>query len=257
MEAVTTQPMPRSVFIADDREYHRIGADPKTVGLLQETDSMIMPVTADPEVNRDHVLFVRQAISSAGQLVPGALLVKNPYDSTSYEFAEYAVEAFASAKYHALANVARLLGARSVSFLEVKVEQKDATWAAELRAKLSMGGGEAATRHEIKKRVEDSLQGQMKFVGAEPDAPAAIAYLASHRLVADHQLNALIEMRTGDNAMSTYQMVFNGVKEADANFRSAISLANSGPVKAVEVGGTFTRTVSSVSRIEIKIEIEF
>lgn len=250
-------PLPRSVFIADDRLYHAIAGDPKTVQLLVDPDSMIVPYSAKAEVNAAAVTAVRRIVIAAGQLAVGALLIKNPYDDASYELADAAIEAFTSAKYHVLANVARLLGAKSVRFVEAKVEQTNVKWDAELKAKLHIGGGAANASREVEKRVEESLEGVLQFAGGDADVDEALDYLRSRRLLADQQLNALIEMRKGANQMSDYQMKFNGVKEADASFRSAVNLANAGPVKALGVGASFSRTVTSLGRIEITIKITF
>jgi hypothetical protein len=249
--------LPRSVFVADNRLYRAISSDPKSVDLLADDDSMIVPYSARPEVNADAVAAVRKILIGAGQLSPEALLIRNPYDEASYELAEYAIESFASAKYHALANVARLLGATSVSFLEAKVEQTNVAWLAEIKSKLQVAGGDAESSSEIKKRVEDSLEGQLAFAGGDAKVDEAVSYLSRRRLLADQQLNALVEMRSGANPMESYQMTFNGTKEATASFRSALNLANAGPVKALGVGAAFSRTVTSVSRIEIRIKITF
>ena len=250
-------PLPRSVLVVDDRTYWRIAADASSVDLLADAEAMIVPYSATPEVNSGEVARVRDLVQASGQLSTGALLIKNPYDDSGYELADFAIEAFASAKYHALANVARLLGATSVAFLEARVEQANSKWVADIKAAVKLGSGDAEASREVKKKVEDSLEGRIEFPGGDPDIDAAVAYLGRRRLASDQQLASLVDMRSGDNSMNSYKMLINGAKEADANFRSAVNLANSGPVKMLGVGASFTRTVRMVSRIEIKIEITF
>jgi len=249
--------LPRSVWIAEDRTYWDIAADPQSVDLLADVDAMIVPYSAAPEVNTDAVIRVRELLERAAQWSVGTLLVKNPYDDDSYEPAVTAIETFTSVKYHALSNVARILGATSVSFVDVRVDQSASKWFAGINATVKIAAGEGDASREVKKKVEESLKGVMTFGGGDPDPKAALAYLSRRRLMGDHQLRSLVDMRTGNNPISSYEMVIDGVKESDGNFRSALKLANAGPVKAFDIGGSFSTAVSTLSRVEVRIKIAF
>lgn len=47
------------------------------------------------------------------------------------------------------------------------------------------------------------------------------------------------------------------MRESAANFSSALNIANAGPVKAVDIGVTFAKTVKAIREVEFKTEIEF
>lgn len=249
--------LPRSVLVADGQLYRNISQSPDSIGLLEDLEAMVIPHSGKAEANEQEVLSVRELLSAAGQLISGTLLIRNPYDAASYEFAEYAIETFAIAKYHALANVARLLGAREVHFLEAKVDHDIAKWGAVATATVPAGGGEAELSNEVTKKLEERLESVMKFEGSGPDPEDALAYLRQRNLSNDQQLRGLVEMRTGTNPLTEYKMTLSGTRESTANLKSALKIANAGPVKAVDIGGSFSKSAEWISSIEITTEIKF
>lgn len=252
-----SQVRPRSVLVASDPLYRRMAQDRDSVALLEDLEAMVVPFSDEPQANAALVLSVRDLVARDGKLVSGALLVKNPYDTDGYEFAEHAVETFASAKYHHLANVARILGAKEVQFVEAKIERSDGAISGGAKIKLPSGGGDASAGRDVSKRLEQRLAGQMEFPGAEAAPDVAAAYVAKHNLSNDHQLTALVEMRTGLNPLNRYKMTLSGTREAEANLRIALRIASAGPVEAANIGADFSRTVKAISSIEITTEITF
>ena len=244
---------PRSVLVVPNALYLDLSQDPDRVALLEDVDAMILPYSATPQINESHVAMVRTALEDAGQLTSGSLLIKNPYDASRYEFAEFAIEAFAGAKYHALANVARLLGAKEIHFIEAKVDQNKVNHDGSAKVKTPAVNADLDLSSEVTKRLE----GQMKFPGSAPDPEEALAYLARRFLSNDQHLRDLIEMRTGSNLISDYKMALNGTRESAANLKSGLSLAKALPATSIQFAGAFTRTAESISSIEITTEITF
>src|SRR5690606_32223122 len=203
------------------------------------------------------VASIRDVLSAAGQLIPGALLIKNPYQTASYEFADFAIETFASAKYHALAEVARLLGAKTIHFVHAKVDHDVARWGGGATAQIPAAGGEAEVSNEVTKKLEERLEGEMMFTGSDAAPEDALACLRERNLTNDPQLQGLVEMRTGANPILQYKMTLSGTRESAANLTSALKIANAGPVKAVNIGTSFSRTANSISSIEITTKITF
>ena len=107
-EFVSIPRMPKSVLVATDSLYEELASGPNTVDLLQGLDAMVIPFSAAPHFNEDAVFQLRDHLVQHGQLVKGSLLIKNPYDPDTFELADNAMAAFTDAKYHAMANVARL-----------------------------------------------------------------------------------------------------------------------------------------------------
>jgi hypothetical protein len=254
--ARATAPTPRSVLVADESLYLELKT-PKYIGLLDDLDAMVVPYSGTAQVHAEQVAAMRELLVASDQLIPRALLVKNPYEAASYEFAELAVEAFVSTKYHALANVARLLGAKQVRFIEAKADRNTSSFGAELKARIPIGGGQAKVDRQIAKKLEARLEGQMSFPGGEAAIDDALAYLRRRNLANDHQLRDLVEMRTGGNRITEYKVTFSGTREATANLRSALTIASADPVKSIDFGATFSSSAESISNIEITTEIHF
>lgn len=257
-EGLSESPVrPRTVLVADDQLYFRIAQDPQNVHLLDDTSAMIVPFRGRPEVNEAQVQAIRTLLENAGRLVPRALLILNPYDADSYEIADDAIEAFSVAKYHAFANVSRLLGAKEVRFLDARIESERADWQAKVAALLPVGGGEAEASRDIVKRIEERLSGRLQFMGGAPEPDAASEYLRRSHLSHDPVLRSLVDMRTGGNLITSYEFTLSGTRESTANLSSALQIASAGPVKALEIGAKFSTTAQSVRDIEIKTEITF
>ncbi|MFJ4998645.1 hypothetical protein ACIP5T_10860 [Microbacterium sp. NPDC088619] len=250
---------PRSVLVADDSLYLDITGDSDSVALVDDLDAMVVPYSVMPAGNETQVNAVRELLRAAGQLIPGALLIKNPYESEVFEFSEYALESFASAKYHHLATVAKLLGATDVRFEDAKIERQTASTNGGVRAMIpGLGGGDTDVSKEVARKLDARLEGQLTFGGGEPDPEAALEFLRRHNLANDQQLKSLVEMRTGSNPIQGYRMTLSGTRESDANLRAALSIAESvSGKKGINVGASFTREVKSIRSIEITTSIRF
>jgi len=257
MESQSDRTLPRSVLVAEDSFYREILHSSDLVAMLDNRDAMVIPASGRAEVYEKESAAIRAVLVSAGQLIPNALLVRNPYEAASYEFAADAVEAFSNAKYHALANVARLLGAREIKFVDAQADQSSSSWAADVMAKIPIGGGGSKATNDVTKKLEKKLEGSMTFPGGEPAPADALAYLRRRNLSNDQQLQDLVEMRTGTNLISHYRMRLSGTRESAANLESALNIANVGPAKAISIGGNFTKTADALSSIEITTEITF
>lgn len=142
-------------------------------------------LAATAELNARAVASVHSLLQSSGQLAAGALLIRNPYEPDSYEMSEDAIESFSVAKYHAFANVSRMLGAKQVRFLEAKAESQDESWQAKIAAILPAGSGDAEAVRDVAKKLDDRLSGHLTFEGGAPDPEAAREYLRRSYLTHD------------------------------------------------------------------------
>jgi len=256
--------MPRSVLVAADDLYLRLADSPRDVALLDDLNAMVIPYSVQPVFHVTEVASVREHLLETGKHVPGSLLIKNPYDIDSYEFAESAIEAFASAKYHAMANVARLLGAREVQFKEARVETRQKEWAFGLKgnAKAINADGEATS--QVKDQIRAQLHGQLTFPGSRPRVLEALEYMKRRNLSDDQQLRDLVDMRDDrgldgpdQNLVQSQVVRVSGTREAESSFRSALSIANAGPIKALQIATSFAKSATSIRNIEIVTEITF
>lgn len=249
--------LPRTVLVADDDLYLQLENDPRSVPLLEDLDAMIVPYRQAAGVNSRQVSAIRDVLLASGQLTRDALLVRSPYEASSYEPAESAPEVFASTKYHAVAVVAGLLGATTMQIVEATVDRTTGRWGSDLSLKLPLFGGGAKASREVTKRLEKRLEAKTTYVGSDPDPDAALAYLSTRNLLTDPQLRGLVELRSGKNLAAKYTLTFNGTRESATNLKAALDLASSVPLKRANVGATFTRTFESISTIAITTEITF
>jgi len=255
---------PRSVLVAADDLYLKIASSPKDVGILDDLNSMVVPYSIQPSFHPTEVVIVREHLLRTGKLVPGSLLIKNPYDLESYEFAESAIEAFASAKYHAMANVARLLGAKEVQFKEARIETQQRDWGFGFKGNAKAVEVDGDASRQVKDQIKAQLQGQLTFPGSRPRVVEALEYMKRRNLSDDQQLRDLVDMRDDrgldddDKNLVTSQVVrISGTREAESSFRSALGIANAGPIKALRIATTFTNSATSIRNIEIVTEITF
>lgn len=248
---------PRSVLVATDATYRKMADTRDSIALLEDTEAMIVPFSEEPQANEARVLAVRELLRRDGKLASGVLLIKNPYDADGYELAEHAVETFASEKYHHLANVARILGATEVQFVEAKIERAESNTQGGVKVKIPIGGGDASAGRDVSKKLEQRLAGQMTFPGAESAPEVAAAYVEKHNLGNDHQLIALVEMRSGLNQINRYKMTLSGTREAEANLKSALRIAAAGTGEVAKIGANFARTTGAINSVEITTEITF
>ena len=249
--------MPKSVLVASDELYQQIAAGPDSVDLLQSLDAMVVPYSVSPHFHELQVVAVREHLETQGQLINGSLLIKNPYDPDSFELAENAIAAFTDAKYHAMANVARLLGAVEVTLKETRVESQIEAWNAQLKGRFRIGDGKASAQREVKKKISALLDVHFVFRGGAPSLEEAREYLERRNLTNDYRLRELLEMRTGASKIIKCELKMSGTKESDSNFASGLELANAGPVKLLQIGASFTKTLQSVKNVEVTTEILF
>lgn len=257
VESGTALKMPKSVLVAPDALYLQIAAGADSVDLLQSRDAMVVPYSMSPHFHQQDVLRVREHLQNQGQLVKGSLLIKNPYDPDTFELADNAIAAFTDAKYHAMANVARLLGALEITLKETRVESHVEAWNAELKARFKIGDGKASAKKEVKKKISALLDVHFEFPGGQPDPVQALEYLERRNLAHDYRLRDLIEMRSGSSQVIKYEMKLSGTRESDSHLACGLELANAGPVKLLQIGASFTKTVESVKNVEITTEILF
>lgn len=249
--------MPRSVLVASDALYLQLASDPDTIGLLQRVDAMVVPYAANPLFNESRVLRVREHLDLRSQLTEGSILIKNPFDLDSFEIAENAIAAFTADKYRVMAKLAALLGAVEVTLGEARVESERAEWSGDLKSRFKIGSGASSAKREVRGQVTSRISAHLTFPGGSPSLEQAREHLDRHNLSRDNELNALVQLREGPYPVIRFEMKMSGTKELESSLRCALDLANAGPVKLLQIGGSFTKTANVIKDIEITTTIDF
>lgn len=250
--------MPKSVFVTDDATYRKLINDPKGVLLVEDTEALIVPYSAKPEANDALVRDIRDTLISAGRLESGSLVIKNPFEPMQYEPASSAIETFSMAKYYHFANLAKLLGAKSLSFQEAADEQQSSSVKAGASIKASKAAEAKANLNQAATAaLKSNLQQNMIFGGSDPQIDQATAYLEKHFLNFDQQMTSLIELRSGANPIQSYHVTVNLSKESESTLNVGLALTEKLSMIGVNLGGSLNKAGFASSNIEVVTEITF
>lgn len=249
--------MPKSVFVADDATYRKLLDDAKGIALVENAEALIVPFSATPQANTDLVTEVRDWLIARGQFETGTLLVKNPFEQQQYELAASAVETFSIAKYFHFANLAKLLGARELSFHEANVEQSKQQTKVAAEPKARGVSVKATVDHAASAELKSQLRQKMDFPGSEPAIEEAYAFLQKHFLNFDQQMVSLIELRSGNNPIQEYHVTINLSKESESTLKVGLALTEKLSTFGIGLSSSMSRAASESQSIDVTIDITF
>jgi hypothetical protein len=232
-----------------DKTYRSLANDTDRASLLEDREAVVVPFSAEPVVQPEHVAAVRELLMARDLLTADRVLVRNPYDVSSYEYAEDAIETFASAKYHHLATIVSLLGGQSIKFLKVEIVQTKSELRGGFKFK-AFANGDADFNRLVKSKLEGRFDGAIEFRGSEPDSDRARAFARDKRLENDPQVYALIEMCASGNTPLKYKMEVNGLRESTKNFKAGLAAATA-LQNQIQGGATFARAAEAIHSIKI------
>ena len=251
-EIVTALP-PAAIVVAD-KAYRAIASDPLRVHLLDAPDSLVVPYSAEPVARAESVLAVRDKLIARDMLNVDQLLVRNPYDVSAYTPADDAVETFVKAKYYHLASIAGLLGATSVKFVKVEIEQEKSDFLTKVKSDMKAVTGAADVGQSVKKNLEGRFDASTEYVGKEADVAGAREFMIARRLMNDPDVVGLIDLCATGNPLRKHRVKINGLRESTNTLKAGFDLAVALQVP-MTTGGNFTRAVESISSIEVTTEI--
>lgn len=249
-----SMPAPRVAVVVSDRTYRNIANDERKAYLLETPDSLVVPYSADPVAQAKRVVAVREQLIDRDLMATDQLLVRNPYDPTSYEYADDALETFVKAKYYHLASIAAHLGASSIKFLKVEIEQDKSDTAGDLKANVKVTKADAKFARTIKNRLEGRFEAATDLAGKPVDVEAARAFMLERRLANDPDVLGLIDLCAAGNPVRTHRVKMNGLRESTRSLKAGLELTTNLGMK-LGGGGLFTRAVESISSIEVTTEI--
>ncbi len=247
-------PAPRVAVVVSDRTYRNIANDERMAYLLETPDSLVVPYSAAPVAQAERVVAVREQLIDRDLMATDQLLVRNPYDPTSYEYADDALETFVKAKYYHLASIAAHLGASSIKFLKVEIQQDKSDAAGDLKANVKVAKADAKFARTIKNRLEGRFDAATDLAGKPVDVEAARAFMLERRLANDPDVLGLIDLCAVGNPVRTHRVKMDGLRESTRSLKAGLELTTNLGIKLGD-GGLFTRAVESISSIEVTTEI--
>jgi len=247
-------PAPRVAIVVSDRTYRDISNDDRRAYLLDAPDSLVVPYSANPVAQIDRVVAVREQLIARDLMVTDQLLVRNPYDLTAYEFADDAIETFVKAKYYLLATIAAHLGATSIKFVKVEIEQDKSDSADEFKVDVKVVNADAEFARSIKNRLEGRFEATTDLGGKPVDVEAARAFMLERSMSTDPDVRGLIDLCAAGNPLRTHRVKINGLRESTRSFKAGLELTTKLDMK-FGGGGLLKRAAESISSIEITTEI--
>lgn len=244
------------VVVVDDKTYRDINNDDRRVHLLDDSDSLIVPYSTDPKFQVKRVTAVRQHLLGQDLIATNQLLIRNPYDTNAYELADDAIEAFAKAKYYHLAAIAARLGASSIKFTKVEIEQEKADSTGTFTAGVKAAKVDGEFTRSFKNRLEGRFEAVTALAGKHADAEEARRFMVERRLTNDPDVSGLIDLCATGNPLRTHRVKINGLRESTLTFKAGLELTAK---LDLPLGGSglFNRAAESISSIEVTTEISW
>jgi hypothetical protein len=195
-----------------------------------------------------------QHLSAQNRLRPGSLLIQSPYNPSQYEFADAAVTEFAVAKFMVLTKVCQRLGATSVKVDNVNAKARNEAMQADIAAKTPVQSASVETNLKLEKHVREKLQLEDTFPGGPADAEGARQLLQDAGLEGDTALESLIDMRSGNNALTKREIKLSLTQDASHNLHVAAKYSG---LKVAHLSSHFTRQVQENTDVVLSATITF
>lgn len=249
-------PAPRVAVVVSDSNYRSIANDERRASLLETPDSLVVPYSVDPVAQVERVAAMREQLVARDLMAIDQLLVRNPYDRTSYEYADNALEVFVKAKYYHLASIAAHLGATSIKFLKVEIEQDRSDVAGDLRVRAKVARADAKFASSVKGRLEGRFEAETELAGKRVDVEAARSFMLERNLATDPDVRGLIDLCAVGNRLRMHRVKVNGLRESTRSLQAGLELTTNLSMD-IGGGGQFTRAAESISSIEVTTEISW
>lgn len=243
----------RSVVILDSGARRTIRRDPDLVDLLDDPETQFVSIA--PEEADD----LTELLRTQGLLRLGTLVVQSPYNPDRYVPLDTALEEFTVEKFLLLAQLAKLLGAKKVTFEDARADSSTAQASGETNVKYSAVEVGTSASRKLESSLRQRLKGEHIFPGGAPDVTAAKKFLADKQLAGDPQLASLIELRSGDNALLSREIIFNGTRESSGNVAAALRVRVGLGAKLVlgNLAANAHQSSSGTAEVDVSTRIEF
>ena len=187
-------------------------------------------------------------------LVPGQIVVQNPYSPDRYVPLATATADIAATKHHLFTMFCHMLGARRVSVVQAEAVTEEGTTTFRAQGDRLGVGGSGSVKHEEIRRLGQQLQILAEASGGSADLLAAEAFLRQHRLEGDQHLVALLEMRRhGRNVLNRHVVTLSLTDQARTNLKVAAKLK----VPAFSFSADIERATSRSFEFNLTLEVTF
>ena len=208
----------RVIVVVDGHDMERLEYE-GGLNVLLDTQSVV--VNADDPPDGELI----EALDASNLLVPGQVLVQNPYIPDRYIPIATATADIAVSKHHLFTEFCFLLGAKSVSVDQLEVTTADGSTTFKAKGGRLGVGADLSAKHEQASRLGKQLTIDAKYGGGEADVKAAEAFLRRHRLLGDRHLESLLGMRRHrGNSLEEHTVTLSLTDQAKTNLKVAAKL---------------------------------
>lgn len=221
-------------------------------GDLESRSDVAVVDADDPDVVKEPALAV---LERRGLLVPGTMLVQNPYRTDAYEpFDEGAADQFAVEKFAIFAQLCQYLGAKSVTASAVEnVETGE-------KVALTGGGGAGPVAAEVEgerttlQKFAAQLDLGDRYSGGAVNVAAAHELLREHGLDGDVLLWSLVKSRSYEaNTHKERKLLVDLSSESSRTFEAAAKLKVPAYLQ-VDLGVKRTQTQQAKYRVTYEVK---
>lgn len=246
-------PMPRLpakrrvLVVVDEHDRERLEYEGGG-NVLLDNESWVINAEDPPESE------IVDGLDAMNLLVPGQVLVQNPYLPDRYVPLVNATADIAATKHHLFTAFCHLLGARRVSVVQVEVVTEDGTTTFKAKGGRLGFGGDGSAKYDEVRRLGQQMQITAESSGGEPDLDAADAFLRRHRLAGDQHLASLLEMRRHPgNALKKHVVTLSLTDQAKTNLKVAAKLK----APTFSFSADIERATSRSFEFNLTLEVEF
>jgi hypothetical protein len=237
----------RVLVIVDEHDLERLQYE-GGANVLLDGDSWVINAESPPE---DALVT---ALDEMNLLVPGQVLVQNPYLPDRYVPVLCASADIAASKHHLFTAYCHLLGAKRVTVTQVEVvTDQDSTTVKAEGGRLGFGGSGSLKSEELR-RLAQQMSINAEASGAEPDLDAAEAFLRRHRLTGDQHFVSLLDMRRHQgNSLRKHTMTLALSDQTKTNLKIAAKLK----APTFSFSADIERATSHSVEFNLSLEVEF
>lgn len=236
------------VYFDTDIRVEGLEFDDDGASLLKNEELLIIPMSKADDFINDYVVL------GGIRPQPNLLLVLSPYDDETYMEIADARNMVAVEKAALTIRLCKLLGAKRVEVVNIKITDTESTKTFELSGK---GGPISSGKGSVKIADLEYLRNQIKleasFEGGEPSVELAEGLMKGSRLISDPLLKNMLDMVKDDRASK------NRTKNVSMNVSLTHSLQTTLDVVAklkFPAGSSINMSVGTVTKKKVEIYIE-
>jgi hypothetical protein len=195
-----------------------------------------------------------RSLDQMNLLVPGHILIQNPYQVDTYIAITNATSVIAASKHHLFNQFCFLLGAKQILITQVEVITREGSISVKAEGGNLAYSGNGEVKYEEFRHFGQQLTIRVEASGGPADLASAKNFLCDHRLVGDQHFLSLLEMcKHKGNVLQKHTMKISLTDQAKTNLNIAAKLK----APAFSFSADIERTTNRSLEFNLTLEVEF